>query len=152
LLVARVLVIRVNRRHIQVTKAISRLLTGIEGRLSFRIHHSRFHGLLNHDPKHGAPSLGEAVRRSSDPGAPPRREARTPFRTTIRPADRLNLTFRVQSLLSRVAGHFRDALLSCMATEQGPTSDVRSLRRHYSWAVARRRDIDRNPRLRRLSA
>jgi len=52
---------------------------GVEGRLSFLIHDSRFHGPLNHDLKRGIPSFGDAVARSSDPDAPPCRLPRTPF-------------------------------------------------------------------------
>ena len=50
-----------------------------EGRFSFLIRDSRFHGLLNHDAKRGASFFGGAVTRSSDAGGLPRRLPRTPF-------------------------------------------------------------------------
>jgi hypothetical protein len=49
-----------------------------DGRFSFLIHHSRFHGPLNHDLKRGETSFGEAVARSCDPNVP-HQLPRTPF-------------------------------------------------------------------------
>ena len=53
----------------------------MDGRLSCPKHRSRFHGLLNHYLKRGAPCLGKALTRSRDPGVPPLRLPRTPFGT-----------------------------------------------------------------------